>query len=158
MPQLAEQHHLDDPFSELEIKAAIAELPAEKAPGPDGSTGVFYRACWDIIKADLVAAFNCVYNLTTGPLPKLNGALITLLPKREVAELPADYRLISLIHSFAKLVSNVLAVRLSSHIDTLVSNAQSAFIKRLYSRQLPLRPQPHESESSEEASSLAVET
>jgi hypothetical protein len=65
-----------------------------------------------------------------GPLVKLNGAHITLLPKKEIAELPDDFRPISLIHSFAKLVTKVLARRLSPHIDHLVSGLQSAFIKK----------------------------
>jgi hypothetical protein len=55
----------------------------------------------------------------------LNGALLTLLPKKEFAKQPEDFRPISLIHSFAKLVSKVLA----PHIDGLISPAQSAFIK-----------------------------
>jgi exonuclease III len=118
-PQLSEHNHLDDPFTEEEIKGAIAELPAEKAPGPDGFTRVFYWACWDVI----IAAFQCMFNLTKGPLPKLNGALLTLLPKKQPAEAPGDFRPISLIHSFAKLVSKVLAIRLSIHIDGLISNA-----------------------------------
>jgi hypothetical protein len=67
--------------------------------------------------------------LSPPPLPKLNGALLTLLPKKEVAELPEDFRPISLIHSFPKLVSKVLVLRLAHHIDGLISNAQSAFIK-----------------------------
>jgi hypothetical protein len=64
-------------------------------------------------------------------MPKLNGALITQLPKREPAELPSDYRPISLIHSFAKLASKVLALRLAPHIYGVVSHAQSALIKGL---------------------------
>jgi hypothetical protein len=70
------------------------------------------------------------FNLTTGPLTKLNSALITLLPKKEVSEVLGDFRPISLIHSFTKSVTKVLASRLSHCIDQLVSQAQSAFIKR----------------------------
>jgi hypothetical protein len=77
-----------------------------------------------------MAAFHCLFNWTAGPLPKLNGALLTLLPKTETAERPGDYIPISLIHSFAKLVSKVLAMRLAAHINGLVSHAQSAFIRR----------------------------
>jgi hypothetical protein len=65
-----------------------------------------------------------------GPLLKLNGALLTLISKKEVSEHPEDFRPISLLHSFAKLISKVLAIHLSHHIDGLVSNAQSAFIHR----------------------------
>jgi hypothetical protein len=62
-------------------------------------------------------------------LPKLNGTLLTMLPKKEVSEQLEDYKPTSLIHSFAKLVSKVLAIHLSRHIDRLISNAQSAFIR-----------------------------
>jgi hypothetical protein len=76
-----------------------------------------------------MATFLCLYNLTVGPMPKLNRALITLLAKKEYAEVPSDYESISLIHSFAKLISKVLAMRLAPHINNLVSHAQSAFTK-----------------------------
>jgi hypothetical protein len=35
-----------------------------------------------MINQDILAEFQCIYNQTVGPLPKLNGALLTLLPKR----------------------------------------------------------------------------
>lgn len=60
----------------------------------------------------------------------INGAQIVLLPKADVALEPKDFRPISLIHSFAKLFTKVLAIRLSSYIDTLIAPAQSAFIKK----------------------------
>jgi hypothetical protein len=53
-----------------------------------------------------------------------------MLPKKEVSEQSEDYRPTSLIHSFMKLVSKVLAIHLSRHIDGLISNAQSAFIRK----------------------------
>jgi hypothetical protein len=37
----------------------------------------------------------------------LNAAYITLVPKKEVAEQPKDFRPISLVHSFAKLVRKI---------------------------------------------------
>jgi hypothetical protein len=69
------------------------------------------------------------YNLTAGPLPNLNGAVLTLLPKKDAAERPGDYQLINLINSFVKLISKILALRLAPHINGLVSHAQSEFIK-----------------------------
>jgi hypothetical protein len=36
---------LDNPFTTKEVWEAIKDSPAEKAPGPDGFTGVFYRKC-----------------------------------------------------------------------------------------------------------------
>jgi hypothetical protein len=59
----------------------------------------------------------------------LNTAFITLLPKKEVAEQPKDFRPISLVHSFAKLVTIIIANRLASRLNEMVSPIQSAFIK-----------------------------
>jgi hypothetical protein len=40
-----------------------------------------------------------------------------------------DFRPISLIHSFIKLISKILALRLQPHMNAIVSTCQSAFIK-----------------------------
>jgi hypothetical protein len=45
----------------------------------------------------------------------LNSAYITLLPKKDGAEQPKDFRPISLMHSFAKLITKLLANRLAAH-------------------------------------------
>ena len=36
---------LDIPFDENEVWQTIKDLPSDKAPGPDGFTGRFYKAC-----------------------------------------------------------------------------------------------------------------
>jgi len=102
---------LDRPFTEEEIKNVIKELPAEKAPGPDGFTGTFYKVCWSIIKNDVMSALCSFYNLRAGPLDKLNGANIVLIPKSDLAEKPGDFRPISLIHSFGKLITKTLCLQ-----------------------------------------------
>lgn len=120
---------LDSPFTEEEVKNAISQLPGEKAPGPDGFTGNFYKVCWPIIREDLMAAIQCFHQLRAGPLEHLNGALIVLIPKVDVPEQASDFRPISLINSFAKLITKLLSIRLAEHIDNLISTSQSAFIK-----------------------------
>ena len=59
----------------------------------------------------------------------LNSSNIDLLPKKDGAEEISDFRPISLIHSIAKIVTKMLALRLGPFMDVLVSKAQSAFIK-----------------------------
>jgi hypothetical protein len=66
-------------------------LPPEKAPGPNGLTGSFYKQCWSTIKDDVLAAMDCFYELRAGPLEKMNGANIVLIPKTEVAEQPKGF-------------------------------------------------------------------
>lgn len=60
----------------------------------------------------------------------MNKAHIVLLPKKNDAKRVQDCRPISLTHSIAKLFSKCLASRLAPELDSLVSQAQSAFIKK----------------------------
>jgi len=55
---------------------------------------------------------------------------MVLLPKKEDAQMLTDFRPISLTHSIAKLISKILASRLSGELNELISRSQSAFIKR----------------------------
>jgi hypothetical protein len=59
----------------------------------------------------------------------LNQALITLIPKKPDAIVVGDYRPISLVHSFSKLFSKLLANYLRLRFGEIVSVNQSAFVK-----------------------------
>ena len=120
---------LDLPFIVEEVWRTIEQLPPGKAPGPDGFTGRFYRSCWSIIKDDIMAAISAIWSRKFVNFKVLNTAFITLLPKVDSVERPKDFRPISLVHSFAKLVTKLLANRLASRLQQLVSPNQSAFIK-----------------------------
>lgn len=120
---------LDQPFTEEELEHTVNLLPSEKAPGPDGFTGYFYKRCWNILKVDLLRAMQCFYNLQAGPLEHLNCVHIVLIPKLEISECASDFRPVSLIHSVVKLITKTLASRLAKNMDHLISAAQSAFIK-----------------------------
>lgn len=124
---------LDMPFSEEEVWATVKKIPSDKAPGPDGFTGRFYKACWPIIKGGIMAAISAIWSRKFMGFGALNTAYITLLPKKVDAEQPKDFRPISLVHSCAKLVTKQLANRLAARLQEMVSPNQSAFIKgRLY--------------------------
>ena len=66
-----------------EIKETIKSMPPDKAPGPDGFTGAFFKACWDIINDDVTATVNSLYMLNSQGFELLNTANITLLPKEK---------------------------------------------------------------------------
>ena len=65
----------------------------------------------------------------TRMLGLLNSAYLTLIPKKADAVEAKDYRPISLVHSFAKLVTKMMANRLAPQLDSLVASNQSAFIR-----------------------------
>jgi hypothetical protein len=96
---------LDAPFSEEEVWATIKCLPSDKALGPDDFTGRFYESCWPIIKTEVMAAMSCVGARKFRNMEGLNLSFITLLPKLQPTR--CVFRPISLVHSFAKLVTKV---------------------------------------------------
>ena len=124
----ADLSELDSPFSEKEVRDAIADLPSDKAPGPDGFMGRFYKTCWNIIKEDLLAALIFLHQGNAHKLGLLNSAYLILLPKRFDAMTASEYRPISFIHSFAMLVTKLLANRLGPRLHELVAANQSAFV------------------------------
>jgi hypothetical protein len=105
-------------------------MPPDKAPGPDGFTGAFFRACWEIIKVDVMAAMHSLFTLNSQGFEMMNSANIVLLSKKLEASRVTDFRPISLIHSIAKIFSKLLANRLAPHLNSMLSNCQSAFIKK----------------------------
>jgi hypothetical protein len=73
---------LEAPFSKQEVWDAIKCLPSDKAPGPDGNTGRFYKVCWTIIKPDIMAAISAVWGRKFANFGLLNTAYITLIPQK----------------------------------------------------------------------------
>jgi len=120
---------LDNPIMEEEVWETIKSMPSDRAPGPDGYTGRFYKACWQVIRADLMAAIITVQQGQARRLGLLNAAYITLIPKKNDAVAAKDFRPISLVHSFGKLLTKILANRLAPLLDSLVSSNQSAFVR-----------------------------
>jgi len=120
---------LEAPFIEQEVWATIREMPLDKAPGPDGFTGRFYKSCWNIIKEDVMLALLAIQRGHVFRFRLLNTAFITLLPKKQDAISVGDFRPISLIHSFAKFVTKIMANRLAPLLPSMVPTNQSAFIK-----------------------------
>jgi hypothetical protein len=54
---------LDHCFSEEEVWQAIMEMPTDKAPGPDGFTGLFFSSAWQLLKEDIMKAFQVIWSL-----------------------------------------------------------------------------------------------
>jgi hypothetical protein len=120
---------LEVPFTEDEVRGVINDMPNDKAPGPDGFTALFYKKAWDIIKQDVMLAVNAFWALDYRSFHHLNDAYMILLKKKSNPAVIKDYRPISLIHSFGKLITKCLARRLATVLDRLVLNNQTAFIK-----------------------------
>lgn len=76
-----------------------------------------------------MAAIGALHGGNSRKLHLVNSALMVLLPKKEDARQIGDYRPISLVHSFAKLITKIMASRLAPKLDSMIAKNQSAFIK-----------------------------
>jgi hypothetical protein len=118
-----ELEDLGERFSELEMFAAIKSMPSDKAPGLDGFTGAFYKACWQTMKHDVMWVVHLFSNLHAENFHWLNSANVALIPNKEGAEAISDFCPISLIHGVAKIVAKMMSIGLAPHINNLISTS-----------------------------------
>jgi hypothetical protein len=116
------------PFSREEVRKVIMDMPSDKAPGPDGFSGLFFKLCWDIIADDVMLALNHLSSGHCQSFGCMNSSMMILLPKTEAPSDIKDYRPISLLHGFSKIFTKLLATRLAPLLPGLISHAQTAFI------------------------------
>jgi hypothetical protein len=120
---------LEAPFSHEEVRKIIMEIPSDRAPGPDGFSGMFFKLSWNVIADDMLAALDELHKGRFRTFSKLNGSILTLLPKKENSLDIKEFRPISLIHGFSKIFTKLLASRLAPLLPSLISKAQSAFVQ-----------------------------
>jgi hypothetical protein len=82
-----------------------------------------------VIKDDIMEALRVIQEGDGRKLHLLNLAFLILIPKKPDVVEVKDFRPISIVHSFAKLVTKILANRLAPRLNSLVSTNQSAFIR-----------------------------
>ena len=115
------------PYTMEEIDTAIKPMAPLKAPGPDGMPPLFYQTFWQHI--GLKASEAVLSCLNSGNLLKsINHTFITLIPKVSNPESVSKFRSISLCSVLYKIISKVIVNRLKPLLNSIVSEAQSAFI------------------------------
>ena len=103
-------------------------MNANSTPGPDGLGPGFYKAAWQSVCPD-VMRFLHGFHAGVAQLDCMNRAHIVLLPKKEAATTPSDFRPISLQNCPVKILSKILTTRLQDQIQCLVDTDQTGFIR-----------------------------
>ena len=111
-----------------ETESVILKLPTNKSPGPDVFTDEFYQT----YKEELILIIFKLFQKTEeeGTLPKtLYEATITLIPKpNKDPTNKENYRPISLMKTYAKILNKILANRNQQHIKMITDHKQMEFI------------------------------
>nr|GFA68048.1 RNA-directed DNA polymerase, eukaryota [Tanacetum cinerariifolium] len=117
---------MDRSVSRDEIRVAVWNCDENKSLGPDGYTFEFFRRYWSFIGSNFCSAVECFFE--SGSFSKgNNSSFIALIPKVTDVKFVTDFRPISLIGCFYKVVTKILTNRLATVISDLVSDIQSAF-------------------------------
>ena len=125
---MAEAGSLIRPFTVDEVKQAVWDCDSYKSSGPDGINFGFIKQFWTTLKEDFmrfITEFHRNGRLTKG----INATFIALIPKVSSPQRLNDFRPISLVDCMYKVLAKILANWLRVVIGSVVSDAQSAFVK-----------------------------
>ena len=116
------------PFTRAEVEMAISNLADRKAPGPDGLNIKSIKFFWPFICGKIMTFLKTFHASSFIPYG-INSSFIALVPKVLHPKIVKDFRPISLINASIKILLKILATRLAAHLDSLVSETHSGFIK-----------------------------
>lgn len=111
-----------------EILSVIKGLNPDSAPGPDKFTGHFFLSCWDIIHADLVEMIRGFF-LGDQLDKKITATSLVLIPKIKNTKGLSDFRPISLGSFSSKIITKIIASRLSRILPNIINEEQFGFVK-----------------------------
>ena len=120
--------HLDEPFSQTEIKEAILSLSANKACGVDNIMNEYFKNAVHILTEPIKILFNKILYTGTFPSQWATGLVVPIYKKGD-ADDTNNYRGITLISCFAKLFTSVINNRLKiwQKENEISSDAQFGF-------------------------------
>jgi len=121
-----EKDILDLPLTFDEVEKSLTQVNMRSSPGIDGYSYVFIRKFWHIFGKPF---FNCaVYALETGDMPKsFLSAQIKLIPKKGDLTKIKNWRPISLLSNFYKILSRAINNRLKKIVNRVLSRGQKGF-------------------------------
>eukprot|EP00253_Pinus_taeda_P014528 PITA_14528 len=111
-----------------EVEEAVNSMRNDKAPGPDGFTINFYKACRHIVKQEVWDVVED--SRRSGSILKsINSTFIALIPKVEEANTPEKFKPIALFNVIYKIISKVIANRLKPILLGIIYEEQLGYVE-----------------------------
>jgi hypothetical protein len=129
-PKLNEEdiNHLNSPITYNEVEAVTKNLPTKKSPEPDGFKAEFYQIFKEELTTILLKLFQEIKREGTLPNSFYEASITLILkPNKEVTR-KENYRPISLMNTYAKILNKILANRIQQHI---IHHGQVGFIPEI---------------------------
>jgi hypothetical protein len=119
---------LDRPFNMSELSKALSKAKPWKAAGKDGSRNEYFKYGGNPAKLALLQLFNWLRVNELFPQDWSVAVLIQLFKDGDESD-PDNYRGIALISCLGKLYLSMIAERVSTHMEGLLSKNQAGFRK-----------------------------
>ena len=114
----AEKNDLETAITVEELTKSINNANLSSAPGADGISNRFIKHFWNFFKNPLLKL--CIYCHTTGTMPLFfRTANIKLIPKKGDLGKLKNWRPISLLNCFYKIISRLITMRLRKYMDKM---------------------------------------
>ena len=108
------KHHSPQIDKLPDVVRAIAKLSPYKAPGSDGICNIVFKKYSDVLSPHLLRPFKATLSLNTFYTPWKDFTTVVLQKPRHLDyTLPKAYHLIALLNTTYKLLSTIVAKRLS---------------------------------------------
>lgn len=124
-----ESDQTNEPITVEQLYSALISLSNGKTPGTDGIPPEFYKEFWDKINSSLLKAYQ--FALESGSLhSSARRGILNLIPKKNRDPLYiTNWRPITLLNTDYKILSKCLANRIQKHVNNIISQEQTGFIK-----------------------------
>eukprot|EP00253_Pinus_taeda_P028731 PITA_28731 len=119
---------LNKPVIEAEVSTVIKDVQNGKATGPNGFNVDFFKACWNVVKHDILDVVEDSKR-SRSILKALNISFISLIPKQDSALTPDKFRPIALCNVVYKIISKILANKLKPLLPSLIFGEQSGYVE-----------------------------
>jgi Reverse transcriptase (RNA-dependent DNA polymerase) len=125
----AESLDLDRPLTITELDKALKESNFKSAPGHDGINNKFIKRFWEALRVPL---FKCSVNrFEKNELKEaFSTAKIKLIPKKGDLRNLTNWRPISLLNCFYKIISRAISNRLKKVMDKITNVGQKGYSKK----------------------------
>jgi hypothetical protein len=130
-----EKDWLDRPLSLEELDIAASKGKLRSAPGADGFSNYLIKKCWHLLRIPFFKYVTYCYN--TGILTQnFRSATIKLIPKKGDLSVLKNWRPISLLSNFYKILSRAINTRLNRFVNRICSRAQKGYNPRRYTQEV----------------------
>lgn len=100
-----------------------------KALGPDGLYPFFFQKYWHIVGSKVINLCRNVFKTQKIP-PNINDTYLCLFSKiNNAINLKKNFRPISLCNTIYKIITKIIANRIKSFLNFLISQEQASFFK-----------------------------